>query len=276
MSVASHHAKILLGQMGITSVPINPYDISEKIGIEVKEDDCEGYTGMLLVIGEEALISIKSSIREYSRKRFTVAHELAHYKIPEHLAGGKSIFKCTENDLNTFDKKGNKESEANEFAAELLMPEDAFRGRIKHKSLSLDLLQELTSVFETSLTATGIRYTMLDEDCALICSENSYIKWFVKGDEFPFYVRAKGRLDEESMATEFFKGTVLPRSFEVVPASAWVDDYRLKDYMKCRELSIALPSYNQVLSFLRMDSYEETEEDEALLDELDGYPKFRR
>jgi Zn-dependent peptidase ImmA (M78 family) len=76
VSLACDYAGDLLKQLKIQSLPIDPYDICERARIVVKEDDCEGYTGMLLVVGKEALISVKSSIREQSRKRFTVAHEL--------------------------------------------------------------------------------------------------------------------------------------------------------------------------------------------------------
>lgn len=274
MSLAAHHAKSLLKKLGINSLPIDPYEISERLEVFVKEDDCEGYTGMILVVDGRALISIKSGIRERPRKKFTVAHELGHYSIPEHLAG-RTFFKCTDKDLDTFDKKGSKESEANDFAAEFLMPEELFRERIMLKDLSYGLIEELVDEFETSLTATGIRFVKLSGDYALVCSEKLCIKWFVKGDDFPFYLRADGKLDEESMAIEYFKGKVLPKSFETVPGYSWLDDYKLKDDTEIQELSVPLPHYNQVLSFLYAETSEEDDEDEYL-EELDGYPKFRR
>jgi Zn-dependent peptidase ImmA (M78 family) len=274
MSLAAHHAKSLLKKLEINSLPIDPFDISERMGIFVKEDDCEGYTGMILVVDDRALISIKSGIREHSRKKFTVAHELGHYSIPEHLAG-RTFFKCTDKDLNTFDKKDSKESEANDFAAEFLMPEELFRERIMPKDLSYGLIEELIDEFETSLTATGIRFVKLSGDYALVCSEKSRIKWFIKGDEFPFYLRADGRLDKESIAIEHFKGKNLPKSFETVPAYVWLDDYKLKEDMEVQELAIALPYYNQVLSFIYAETSAEDEEDEYL-EELDGYPRFKR
>jgi hypothetical protein len=275
MSLAAHHAKSVLKRFGGSSLPVDPYEISQRLEIVVKEDNCEGYTGMILVVDGQALISIKSAIREHSRKRFTVSHELGHYCIPEHLAGGLTFYKCTDRDLDTFDKRGNKESEANEFAAELLMPEDVFRERIMLKDLSYGLIEELVDEFETSLTATGIRFVKLSGDYALVCSEKSCIKWFIKGDEFPFYLRAGGGLDKESIAIENFKGKNLPKSFETVPAYAWLDDYKLKEDMEVQELAIALPYYNQVLSFIYAETPAGDEEDEYL-EELDGYPRFKR
>lgn len=88
---------------------------------------CVCFTGMLLVVDGQSLISVKSSIREYPKKRFTVAHEMGHFSIPEHITKERYFFQCTDKDLNNFDKKGGKEAEANEFAAELLMPEEMFK-----------------------------------------------------------------------------------------------------------------------------------------------------
>lgn len=66
-----------------------------------------------------------------------------------------------------------------------------------------------------------------------------------------------------------------PKSFETVPADAWLDDYKLKDDTEVQELSSALPHYNQVLSFLYADTSKEEDKDE-FLEELDGYPKFKK
>jgi len=101
------------------------------------------------------------------------------------------------------------------------------------------------------------------------------VKWFVKGEDFPFYVKGNGSLGDESIAAEFFKGKTLPKSFEAIPAFAWIDDYRLKGEMEIKELSIPLSHYDQVLSFLYMEPPEEDQED-GYLEELDGYPKFKR
>ena len=34
--------------------------------------------------GPKGIVAIKQSIREVSRKRFTIAHEIGHYLIPSH------------------------------------------------------------------------------------------------------------------------------------------------------------------------------------------------
>ena len=275
MSVPKSIAKGLLKELSISTLPIDPYDIANQLEIEVSEDKCEGYTGMIIVVNGNALISVKMSIRELTRKRFTVAHEIGHYRIPGHLTKNNLFFKCTDRDLNTFWEHNSKETEANEFAAELLMPEKDFRKIIRQKELTYDLLRDLTDKFGTSLTATSFRYVELSGNYALIRSENSVIKGFFKGGDFPFYVRGDGPLDNECMAIEFFNGKDLPTTFEAVPVGCWLDDYNVEEDMEILELSIPLPHYNEVLTFLYTDEYVEDDADEYL-EALDGYPKFKK
>ena len=279
MSVSKFQANALLKELGFPTIPIDPYGIAKKLGITVSEDNCDGYTGVLIVVDGNALIGIKKTIREYARKRFTIAHELGHFRIPGHLEKGKiGLIKCTDKDINNFWGDNGKESEANSFAAELLMPEKQFLKRIKHKDLTFDLIEDLTTEFETSLTATAYRFIELADEYALIRSENGVIKSFFKGDGFPFYVRGYGQLDKESMAIEFFKGNELPRNFEPVSADCWLDDFKLEDDdndLEVQELSIPLPYYNEVLTFLCVENHEEYDEN-GYLEELDGYPRFKK
>ena len=256
MSIASLHAKDLLKEYGDLSLPIDPKKIAEMKGITVKEDYLEGCSGMLLVVGNGALISVNSRIRESGRKRFTVAHELGHFYMPVHIARSKTSFECSEDDIDNFGGNS-KESDVNAFAAELLMPEELFRARIKLEDLTYELLQKLTKDFDTSLTATAIRFVELNSSYALVCSQDSKIKWFFRGEDFPYYVDSTGTLSESSVAIDSYKEKELPKSFEPVPASAWLDDPKVRDDMDILEMAIALPYYNKVLSFLRIDDCDE-------------------
>lgn len=53
-----------------------------------------------------------------------------------------------------------------------------------------DARARLTAVFETSLTATGIRFVELSGDYALVISKNAQIARFVRGRNFPFFINA--------------------------------------------------------------------------------------
>lgn len=282
MRVSSIYASQLSKEINYFKIPVDPMKIAEMKGIEMREDDAVGYTGMLLVVDGEAMISIRKSIKEVTRKRFTVAHELGHYSIPGHITDQQTMFQCSEKDLTNFGKINDKEIEANWFASELLLPEEPFKERMQYKDLSKRLLEDLCSEFETSLTATGIRFVTFRPDYAIVFSENSRIRWFYAGDEFRYYLDARpgSPLHKDSLAYDFFNGVALPDMFAEVPTYAWINDYKLKRSSRVMEMSIGSRTYKHVVSFLYVDDYEEDDSDESKdLDEykeLDGHLKFKK
>lgn len=274
MVVPRLKAQSLLKELRISSYPIDPYAIAEKIGIVVKEDDADGYAGMIILVEGEALISVRRSTREASRKRFTVAHELGHYKIPGHLSPGVPSFRCSDGDLNTFQGHAKKEIEANKFAAELLMPEDHFRARIEGEDLGHQLIQELMNEYDTSLTATCLRYAHLQKSHALVCSSEGRVKWVYRGPEFSFPISGEGKLHPESVAMRYFRGGTCPEDFEAVPQGCWLGRGRKVELM---ELALPLPHYKEVLSFLAVCDEEEIDSEESSeYGELDGFLRFKK
>jgi Zn-dependent peptidase ImmA (M78 family) len=285
MKGAATYAAQLRKELNYTKIPVDPVEIAIQKGIEVSEDDAEGYTGMLLVVDGEALIAVNKAIREPSRKKFTVAHELGHFAIPGHITPERTSFQCSDKDISSFGKADNKEFEANWFASELLMPEDHFRKRVQYKDLSKSLLDDLCTEFGTSLTATGMRCITFKPEYALVYSENSRISWFHTGEEFKYFldVRPGSPVHNDSFAYDFFKGTTIPDSFNEVPSQAWASDSKIRNSSKVMEMSIGSSTYNHVLTFLFVDHEEEDEEgyDDASdaddeYNELDGYLRFKK
>lgn len=280
MSFESSLATKLLIETGTMSVPVDLNKLVQAKGIIVKEDDCSGYTGMLLVVNDNAMISVKKSIREGGRKRFTIAHEIGHYTLPEHITAENTMFQCSDDQLNAFGKNKTKEVEANIFASELLMPEQIFKPRVSGKDITKKLISNLTEEFQTSLSATCIKLINCKDEYSVVCSVDSQIKWFCKGTEFPYYLNVNPGtpVHQDSFAYHFFKTTKTHENFYEVPVEAWVDDRRANDSTMLREMVLGIPSYNMALSFLyveKNDDYDISEDGEEY-SELDGYPRFRK
>lgn len=279
MRAVSTYALQLRKEINYTKIPVDPVEIAMQKGVEVREEDAEGYTGMLLVVDGEALISIKKSLREQTRKRFTVAHELGHFTIPGHITPQQSLFQCSDKDISDFGRSNNKEVEANWFASELLLPEEHFRKRVQYKDLSKGLLDELCAEFDTSLTATGLRFVTFRSEYAMIFSENSRISWFRVGEEFKYFldVRPGSPLHKDSFAFDFFKGLILPDTFNEVPFHAWLGDSKFNLSSRVMEMSIGSSAYNHALTFLYIE-HEEDDYDNDSDDyrELDGVMRFRK
>lgn len=252
--------------------PLNVENVALNLGIKkIQELDDKNFEGVLVADAKKltGYINVAASIREHTRRRFTIAHELGHFLITTH----GNQFSCTSYDLSNFnDKNKIMEVEANQFAAELLMPEQYFTKEIYNKAPSNDLIQSLTDKFCSSLTSTLLRYKDLtDESIAIVMSENSIIKWAFRSNEFKYFIQFQSKLSPDSYAIEYFKGNDLPKEFEEVDRNAWFDASNIKHYLIVKEMSIPLPYYKQVLSVIWI--YEDEDEIEEYEDEFDGYLK---
>lgn len=279
MSFEASLASKLLVDTGAMSAPVDLNTIANAKGIIVSEDDCDGYSGMLVVVNDKALISVKKSVRENGRKRYTIAHELGHYVLPDHITKDKKVFRCSDEQLNAFGKNKTKEVEANIFASELLMPEQLFKPRVAHADITKKLIRELTEEFQTSLTATCMRLVNCRAEYSLVCSEDSRIKWFCRGEEFPYYLNTTpgSPLHQDSFAYHFFDTSKTHENFYEVPLEAWIDDERARSSTVLMETVIAIPSYNAALSILYVDQDSEAFDEDADEDsELDGNLRFKK
>ena len=124
---------------------------------ELPMSGCEGrivfpFDGLRAGRGNKAVITVNSATRSKARKRFSIAHELGHYE----LGHGVSHFE-DELSLNYY-RRGYQESEANEFASELLMPTDYFLRAIAGRRFSPTLVNEVSGMFGTSLSSVLIKF----------------------------------------------------------------------------------------------------------------------
>ena len=123
-------------------------------------------------------IFYNSAITSPGRIRFTQAHEFGHYllhrlKYPEGL-------RCGEQDMVRWDSEyGQIESQANDFAATLLMPLDDFRRQIDGRAKpNLDDLGNCADRYGVSLIAATLRWLGYTERrSVLVVSRDGFILW---------------------------------------------------------------------------------------------------
>jgi Zn-dependent peptidase ImmA (M78 family) len=103
--------------------------------------------------GKSYFIDVNASHSE-NRKRFTLAHEIAHFMLHRHLMQGG----ITDNEMYRSGLSDQVEMEANRLAAELLMPARLVREywRNGHRSYA-----QLADIFGASPEATRIRLNQL-------------------------------------------------------------------------------------------------------------------
>ncbi|MCY9802662.1 ImmA/IrrE family metallo-endopeptidase [Vibrio scophthalmi] len=140
---------------GIETEPLDVADLVKALGIKVYFEPMPGDDSGSLTknrkTGEWKMLI--NSLHHPHRQRFTIAHEIGH-----HIKHG--AFKDSFTDT-TFFRNGESnqmESEANKFAAELLMPEKRFNALIESGKVKVE---ELAEYFQVSSMAVRIRAKQL-------------------------------------------------------------------------------------------------------------------
>lgn len=157
----------ILDETELLLVPVEIIKIANYYGFSVFEFDMEDeVSGMILVndntiekYGTNKIIVVNSN-HSSTRKRFTVAHELAHYIIQ-----GKPRKCYAHRDSGVYNSE---EREANSFASALLMPEDDLRSFIDsyevhygNKPTALNAVKLVMMRYNVSQSAAQVRLIKL-------------------------------------------------------------------------------------------------------------------
>ena len=146
-------AKEILDRFWDRSIPVNIQNIAAQMGVVVRfvpqqllsEKD---YSGKFEYKNNVPICTIRST-DSILRQRFTIAHELGHYV----LQHGDSFRDNTKNfSLHNYDPK---ERDANQFAAEILMPKIAVDYCIEKQNVKT--ISSLAEIFQVSTTAMRFR-----------------------------------------------------------------------------------------------------------------------
>jgi Zn-dependent peptidase ImmA (M78 family) len=239
-------------------------------GALVLETDLQGCDGRLIRNGARGVIEVRSSILEFGKKRFVVAHELGHFKL--HTESNQSGFFLDKKMLYLYSKVYPEETEANVFASELLMPDAMFKPKCLHKSPSWDLIEDLCVEFQTTLTATALRYIeFCPHDIALIYIKDGELKWSRASEGFP--CRIRDSIDPGSRVMDFIKGVPNPQRMEKTRPTAWLSSRNIDTLRFAREESRVSSHYNSALTLLWVEMGEDHEQHEKYYEDnpdLDG------
>ncbi len=136
-------------------VPIDAIAV-DLLGLSVEEEDGLEVSGMLLPIEEQIWLNGREARQSSGRRRFTLAHELGHW-ICQYQQGRIAPRYCRTEMIGVGAGRS-LEREANEFAAELLMPE----ALVRREALLFRLnIHALSRRFEVSPPAMKVRLRQL-------------------------------------------------------------------------------------------------------------------
>jgi Zn-dependent peptidase ImmA (M78 family) len=215
----------------------------------VLDGTLESADARLIRSDDSGLIRVKSTIREPGRRRFAISHEIGHWLLHK---GRSQIFACTNQDMLATYKTNPDEADANFFASALLMPEHLFRPRIQNQTFSKVLISDLADYFQTSLTATAIRYCYLTEDyCAVVSVFDGKISWWRGSNNFEnrFWIHNGTKISATSIAAKTIPGQMESSEIDITEWSAR-GAYRGSDTFI--EESVSFKNYDYTLVFLRL------------------------
>ena len=150
----------------------------------------EGIDGAFKTKGLDKLIVINSLIDTPSRVRFTIGHELGHILLCHSPMICRSSIHVWAKGLPDFEK------EANQFAADLLLPREGIRQLLSINGLSIKLLKETADNYEASLIASAIQVFDLSQELAFILfHDRKNVKSSIKTGYVQFSIKESGIID---------------------------------------------------------------------------------
>ena len=157
-------AKQLLARLGIQSAPTPVEKIAKALGAQVRFSPFdEELSGMIYIKDGVAIIGV-NSLHHPNRQRYTIAHELGHLELHRQLITSEvhvdKGFPVLMRDPKSATGTELHEIEANQFAAELLMPRKLIEQALDGKKCDIDdegPIEELAKKFRVSKQALEYR-----------------------------------------------------------------------------------------------------------------------
>jgi hypothetical protein len=207
-------------------------------------DRCEA---RIVGYADRAIISVSADSTP-RRRRYSVGHELGHW----HHHRGRN-FNCRSSDIdNAANDPLNPERQADEYAADLLMPWYLFEPMLGNaKEVDVSLLTDIADRFDTSLPATAIRIVEANIEPVIVgCYAESGRRWFRASKDVPQRWWPVAAIDKDTYAYDVLRGTRQTTHMSTVGADAWFDEPGCDEY-EMKEQSIRL-SNAEVLVILRI------------------------
>lgn len=277
-------AELLLKELGIEQLPVNPFEIAEKLDIAMQPlpESAGGASGMLVHVSGVFGIGYPTHIDNEGFKRFSVGHELGHYRLPGHVdavldASGKHLSQAG------FRSADRYEQEADHFAAALIMPTSQFSATARRAGDGLKAIEILKEQCEASLEATAIRYAQTSRDpVAVIRSEGGFIDYGFMSDplkDFPGldWIRKGTPLPAGSVTADFNRDIDnITRARRADAESSLQDWFNGPHRQEIIEEVVGLGRYGKTITVLSgMESPDEVEDEEQDLEESWAV-RFRR
>lgn len=223
--------------------------IANARGARVVHRHLDGCEARLVASADQAVISVSTSGSYEGRRRFSLAHELAHW-ICDRKTGS---FQCAKEVIGPQNAEAKSvEAHANAYASQLILPDYLVVPWTHGKRTNLDVAKALANDFNASLTAAAIKLAKrATTPACIVCHSQSRLLWHQRNGAFPseFFVLGELHQETDAFGIAFGAATGLSRPRKE-PADRWLSGgsaYR----MTIESQSIKLPD-STVLTMLSL------------------------
>jgi len=223
-------AERLLWAYGVTaSGHIDLEAIAEDSGARVVHRRLDGCEARLVVTGDQGVISVNSATSYEGRRRFSLAHELAHW-LCDRKTGS---FQCAKEVIGPQNAEAKSvEAHANAYASQLILPDYLVVPWAEGKRANLDVAKALGNDFDASLTAAAIKLAKrATVPACVVCHNQTRLLWHQRNAHFSsdFFVLGELHPDTEAIKLAFGGASGMSRP-KKEPADRWLSGggaYRL-------------------------------------------------
>lgn len=165
-ALARKKAAELLDRNGVNAPPVPVERLARLCGADIRFEPFDGtLSGMVHRRADGSAVIGVNAIHANTRKRYTIAHEIGHLLLHDtdstHIDEGTPIGFRNSLSSTALDER---EIEANQFAASLLMPESFIRAELERTPFPYtidDLISGLAERYQVSVQAMSIRLSRL-------------------------------------------------------------------------------------------------------------------
>lgn len=254
--------------------------VKAKLGTEEMEEGQSGYT---LTKRDGSSVIIVNELERRERQRFSTCHEVGHI-----VLALKSDHRETPS--WSYSKRDENEIACDIFAAELLMPFDAFKRDVDQEKPSFELVERLRAQYAVSFSACASRLAAVTQyPCAFVTMSSSVIRHASRSKalrDLNAWIVPKSPIPPGSVAHRLVREVEWSGKDDAVSQDIWFQDWP-KGY-DLIELAKHYPTYDETFSLLwfEEDSGPDqpvknfagvpVEEDDGGLKELDGVLGFSK
>lgn len=227
---ARQHARDLQHRFGVESAQhVDVHAFADRLNVQIVDAPLEGALAQLVVNGDSARILLSSRLRDPTRRRIAIAHELGHYVLSHPSPSVTEL--CEPRPQPHISANGRDfESEAHSFVLELLMPAVEADALCRARAPDLLLCAQLSISAWVPIEHAAIRIVeRSDRTCAAVLSTSAGIAWIATSrrfsSKFGASLASKLRqglpLDPRTLASQIMDRSA-PSAPAEVPADAWL------------------------------------------------------